>query len=210
EQALERARRFLGRSALKARELYVIGDFQATNFTPAARAKVALISRSGNRVYLLPVVASRVPNHAIEDLDPELRPGPQGKGLEMRARLVNHADAPSERLSVRARLGDALIGGGDVTLQADESRWASLPIDWGAGPGAAAADKGQAPVVVESDVDALAGDDRRFAVLGAPRRLRGLRIVESRAGEPASRFTALALDPAQDGSGGYVVETGAP
>ena len=210
EQALERARRFLGRSSLRAREVYVISDFQATNFTKGAREKVALLSRAGARVVLLPVVSSRVPNHALEDLDPALRPGPQGKGLEMRARLVNHADAPSERLSVRARLGDALIGGGDVTLQADESRWASLPIDWRAGAGAAAEIKGKAPVVVESDVDALAGDDRRFAVLGAPRRLRVLRIVESRAGEPASRFTALALDPAQDGSGGYVVETGTP
>ncbi|OLE50914.1 MAG: hypothetical protein AUG74_22255, partial [Bacteroidetes bacterium 13_1_20CM_4_60_6] len=210
EQALERARRFLGRSSLRAHEVYVISDFQATNFTKGAREKVALLSRAGARVVLLPVVSSRVPNHAIEDLDPALRAGPQGKGLEMRARLVNHADAPSERLSVRARLGDALIGGGDVTLQADESRWASLPIDWRAGAGAAAEIKGKAPVVVESDVDALAGDDRRFAVLGAPRRLRVLRIVESRAGEPASRFTALALDPAQDGSGGYVVETGTP
>src|SRR6267143_1866011 len=68
----------------------------------------------------------------------------------------------------------------------------------------------RAPVVVESDVDALAGDDRRYAVLGAPRRLRVLRIVESRAGAPASRFTALALDPMQDGSGVYAIETGTP
>ena len=210
EQALERARRFLGRSSLRAHELYLISDFQATNFTRGAREKLALLSRAGTRVVVLPVVSSRVPNHAIEDLDPELRPGPQGKGLEMRARLVNHADAPSERLSVRARLGDALIGGGDVTLQPDESRWASLPIDWRAGAGAGAEIKGKAPVVVESDVDALPGDDRRFAVLGAPRRLRVLRVMESRAGEPASRFTALALDPGQDGSGGYLVETGTP
>lgn len=208
DQALERARRFLGRSTLKSRELYLVSDFQATNFSREAREKLALISRSGARVYLLPVVSSRVSNHAIEDLDPELRPGPQGKGLEMRARLANHADSPSDRLAVRARLGDALIGGGDVTLQADESRWASLPIDWRAGAGVDI--KGKAPVVVESDVDALAGDDRRFAVLGAPRRLRVLRIVESRAGAPASRFTALALDPAQDGSGGYSVEAGTP
>jgi hypothetical protein len=229
--ALERARRFLGRSALHSRELYLVGDFQASDFTRAAREKVAQIARSGARVTLLPIVSSRVPNHAIEDLDSELRPGPQGRGLEMRARLTNHADAPSDRLTVRARRGDALIGGGDVTLEADESRWASLPIDWRAGsrgmsvpagssgarmvqPAAAISSEpdagGRSPVVVESDIDALAGDDRRFAVLGAPRRLRVLRIVESRAEAPASRFTALALDPAQDGSGGYAVETGTP
>jgi hypothetical protein len=211
--ALERARRFLGRSALRSRELYVIGDFQATEFTREAREKLSLIARAGHRIYLLPVVASRVPNHAIEDLDPELRPGPQGKGLEMRARLVNHADAPSERLAVRARRLDTLIGGGDVSLRADESHWASLPIDWRAGAAAAEANgdpKAKAPVVVESDVDALAGDDRRFAVLGAPRRLRVLRIVESREGAPAPRFVALALDPSQDGSGGYAVEAGTP
>ncbi len=212
DAALERARRFLERSPLKSRELYVISDFQATNVTREAREKLALISRSGPRVFLLPVVASRIANHAIEDLDPELRPGPQGKGLEMRARMVNHADAPSDRLAVRARRGDALIGGGDVSLLADESRWASLPIDWRAGEaaGVGADSRGKAPVVVESDVDALAGDDRRYAVLGAPRRLRVLRIVESRDGAPPSRFTALALDPAQDGSGGYAVETGTP
>src|SRR5437879_1102475 len=104
-------------------------------------------------------------------------------GDEIAITTTTGPDAPSERRSVRARLGDALIGGGDVTLQADESRWASLPIDWRAGAGAAAEIKGKAPVVVESDVDALAGDDRRFAVLGAPRRLRVLRLVESRAGE---------------------------
>ena len=128
--ALERARRFLGRSTLRSGELYLIGDFQASGFPRDARDKLAMIARSGARVYLLPVVASRVPNHAIEDLDPELRPGPQGKGLEMRARIVNHADQPSDRLAVRARRADALIGGGDVSLQPDESRWASLPIDW--------------------------------------------------------------------------------
>ena len=207
DAALERARRFLGRSALHSRELYVVGDFQATNFTREARETMAQISRSGARVYLLPVVSSRVPNHALEDLDPELRPGPQGRGLEMRARVVNHADAPSDRLAVRARVGDTLIGGGDVTLQPDESRWASLPIDWRAEGRDL---KTKAPVVVESDVDALPGDDRRYAVLGAPRRLRVLRVVESRAGAPAQRFSALALDPAQDGSGGYSVETGTP
>jgi aerotolerance regulator-like protein len=215
--ALERARRFLARSTLRSRELYIVGDFQASNFTREAREKIAQISRAGARVTLLPVVSSRVPNHAIEDLDPELRPGPQGKGLEMRARITNHSDAPSERLAVRARRGDALIGGGDVTLQAEESRWASLPIDWRAGAAQPASavtvvsdPGGKSPVVVESDVDALAGDDRRYAVLGAPKRLRVLRVVESRAGAPASRFTALALDPAQDGSGGYAIETGTP
>lgn len=212
EAALERARRFLGRTALRSREIYVVGDFQATNVTRGAREKLAQISRSGVRVHLLPLVSSRVPNHAIEDLDPELRPGPQGKGLELRARLVNHADSPSERLAIRARRGDVLIGGGDVALRADEARWASLPIEWraeaatgnGRDPGAKAA------VVVESDVDALAADDRWYAVLGAPRRLRVLRIAESRAGAPASRFTALALDPLQDGSSGYAVENGTP
>ncbi|TMQ56973.1 MAG: hypothetical protein E6K76_11700 [Candidatus Eisenbacteria bacterium] len=212
EAAFERARRFLGRTTLRSREIYVIGDFQASNFTRGARDKLAVISRSGARVYLLPLVSSRVPNHAIDDLDPELRPGPQGKGLELRTRVVNHADAPSERLAIRARRGDVLIGGGDVALRAEEARWASLPIEWGAGaatgiggdPGA------KAPIVVESDVDALAADDRWYAVLGAPRRLRVLRIVESRAGAPASRFTALALDPLQDGRGGYAVETGTP
>src|SRR5258706_2193688 len=146
--ALERARRFLGRSTLRSRELYVIGDFQATDFTREARDKLSLLNRSGVRVYLLPVVESRVPNHAIEDLDPELRPGPQGKGLEMRAQLTNHGDAPTERLAVRARRQDALIGGGDVSLLPAETRWASLPIDWppgGAGMAATPHPKGKAP-----------------------------------------------------------------
>jgi len=124
---------------------------------------------------------------------------------------VHHANAPSERLVVRARREDALIGGGDVSLQPDESRWASLPIDWRAGGTSNAVSAGgKAPVVVESDVDALHADDRRFAVLGAPRRLRVLRVAESREGAPAPRFASLALDPMQDGSGGYAVEAGTP
>jgi hypothetical protein len=72
------------------------------------------------------------------------------------------------------------------------------------------ADPEEAPVVVESDVDALPGDDRRFAVLGAPRRLRVLRVAEARESAPAPRFSLLALDPAQDGSGGYAVDAGTP
>jgi len=123
EAALERARRFLGRTTLRSRELYLIGDFQASGFTREAREKLALVARSGARVYLLPVVASRVPNHAIEDLDPELRPGPQGKGLEMRARMANHADAPTDRLVVRARRADALIVG-VILFSVSRSGWA--------------------------------------------------------------------------------------
>ncbi|MBI4364253.1 MAG: BatA domain-containing protein, partial [Candidatus Latescibacteria bacterium] len=207
EEALERARRFAGKSALRSRELYLISDFQSSNFGPGARAALDLVSKAGVRVYLVPIVSSRVPNHSIEDLDPELRPGLQGKGLEMRTRLANHADAPSERLAVRVRRGDALIGGGDVSLGADESEWAALPIDWRLNGGAIA---DRAPVVVESDADALPADDRWYAVLGAPERLRVLRIVESRGGSPAPRFTRLALDPLQDGSGGYSVEGGTP
>lgn len=65
-------------------------------------------------------------------------------------------------------------------------------------------------MVVESDVDALPSDDRWYAVLGAPQRLRVLRIVESRGAAPVPRFTSLALDPLQDGSGGFLVEGGTP
>jgi len=204
EQTLERVRRFLAKSPLRSRELYMLSDFQARELTPAAREKLTAISRLGARVYYAPLVTSRVPNHAIEDLDPELRPGPQGKGLEMRTRLVNHADSPSDRIAVRARRGDALIGGGDVTLQAEEARWTSLPIEWRNGSA-----ETSSPVIVESDVDALPADDRWYTVLGAPRRLRILRVFESR-GAPPSKFTALALDPLQDGSSGYAVESGTP
>ena len=125
----------------------------------------------------------------------------------MRARIVNHADAPSERLGLRFRRGDALIGGADVSLKADEARWVSAAIDWRAAPGEV---PDRSAVVIESDVDALPADDRWYAVLGARRRLRVLRIVEARDGKPAPRFAALALDPHQDGSSGYAVENGTP
>lgn len=211
--AVERARRFLAKSTLRSREIYLIGDFQASEYTREAIQSLAAIGRTGARIYFVPLVSSRVPNHGFEDSDPELRPGPQGKGLEMRARIANHSDSPTERIAVRARRGETLIGGGDVSLRSEEARWASLPIEWRAAGSSgtfAASLAERVPVILESDVDALPADDRWYAVLGAPRRLRVLRIVEARAGAPAPRFTALALDPLQDGSSGYAVENGTP
>src|SRR6185503_5579365 len=195
----------LGRSALRERELYWITDFQRSNVTPEARAELAEAVRAGIRVTLLPVAQGRMPNHGFEAVDPEIRPGPEGRGLEVRARLANHADSPSDRLAIRIRRGDALVGGGDATLRAGEAKWISMPLEW-----SAARDSGGAPVVAESDEDAYALDDRWFAVLGAPRRLRVLRIAETRAGTPPARYASLALDPAGNGGSSFSVETSAP
>src|SRR5512143_1240412 len=197
ETALHALRLALGRSALKARELYVISDMQRTSLTPEARREIAQAAASGIRVILLPVSEGRTPNHAFTAVDPMTRPGPEGRGLEMRARLVNYADGPSDRLALRIRRGEALIGGGDATLRAGEVRWVSMALE----PGAVSASS--IPVVAEEDEDALPIDDRWYAVLGAPRRLRVLRIAEPRGGEPPPRFAALALDPTGDGSSGF-------
>jgi len=206
--AIQSARRALQRSALTARELYLITDLQRSNFTTEARGEIAAATAAGERVYLVPLVRSRIANHAFEDVDPMLRPGPEGKGLELRSRLANHADAASDRVAIRARRGDALIGGGDVTLRADEVRWAAMPLDWRAS-GDSAADA--EPVLIEADQDALPIDDRWYAVLGAPRRLRVLRITESReAGQAPPRFASLALDPGRNGASGFTVEEGSP
>src|SRR6185503_13580449 len=110
-----------------------------------------------------------------------------------------------DRLAIRIRRGDGLVGGGDATLRAGEAKWISMPLEW-----SAARDSGGAPVVAESDEDAYALDDRWFAVLGAPRRLRVLRIAETRAGTPPARYASLALDPAGNGGSSFSVETSAP
>jgi len=204
-EAARALRLALGRSALRERELYWITDFQRSNVTPEARAELAEAVRAGIRVTLLPVAQGRMPNHGFEAVDPEIRPGPEGRGLEVRARLANHADSPSDRLAIRIRRGDALVGGGDATLRAGEAKWISMPLEW-----SAARDSGGAPVVAESDEDAYALDDRWFAVLGAPRRLRVLRIAETRAGTPPARYASLALDPAGNGGSSFSVETSAP
>jgi hypothetical protein len=206
--ALLMARRALERSRLKDRELYLISDLQRSNFDAKARAELGPIAAANIRVYLVPVVQSRVPNHALVDLDPVLRPGPMGRGLELRARIANYADAPSDRIAIRVRHGDALVGGGDVTLKADESRWAAMPLDW-RGSGSDSAQSSGA-VLIEADQDALAPDDRWFAVLGAPGRLRVLRVTEPREGGAAPRFASLALDPGKDGRSGFVVDEVSP
>jgi len=205
--AILEARRALQRSRLQARELYVISDLQRANFAPEVRAEIAAAAGAGVRVYLVPLVQGRVPNHAFQDVDPQLRPGPEGRGLELRARFANHADAPSDRVAIRVRRGDALIGGGDITLRSDEVRWVSMPLDWRGAPDAAGS---AGPVILESDQDALPADDRWYAALGAPRSLRVLRIAEARDGTPPPRFAALALDPGGDGTGGFTAETGTP
>jgi hypothetical protein len=220
--SVDGAGRFLGRTPLETRELYVLSDFQRTSWNAEARgALLKAASLKGVRVYLLPLVQGRVANHGFEDLDPELRPGPNGRGLELRARLANHADAPSERLAVRVRHGDALVGGGDVSLRPDEVRWASMPIEWPGEASRGPAKPGDSPVasrlpdpeslvIAEADRDALAADDSWYAVLGPPRRLRVLRVVESRGGSPPPRFAALALDPEGSGARGIAVEDAPP
>jgi hypothetical protein len=203
-EALEAARRALERSPLQNRELYLISDLQRSNFDARARAQIEAAAQAAH-LYVVPLVESRVPNHSFLEVDPLLRPGPQNRGMELRARVANHADAASERVAIRIRRGDALIGGGDVTLRADETRWAAMPVDW---RGEDAMLSGS--VLVEADEDALASDDRWYAVLGAPGRLRVLRITEARDGAPAPRFAALALDPGRDGRSGFLVEDGTP
>ena len=205
--ALREAKLLLGRSGLAARELYLVSDFQRTNFDAESRTELAGAAAAGIRIHFLPVVQSRLPNHAIGEVDPVLRPGPEGKGRVLRARLVNYSDAPSERMAIRVRRMDALIGGGDAALGSGENRWVAMPLDWRGLPDSVAS---AGPAIVETDEDALPADDRCFANLGEPRRLRVLRIAEGRDGQPPARFAALALDPRGDGSGGFEVETAAP
>jgi hypothetical protein len=205
--ALEHLRRELGQSRLKARELYVISDFQRSNWDAAAVHQLQEAADQGMRILLLPVVGSRVANHGFVGADPELRPGPEGRGYELRTRIENYSDAPTERLAVRARRDETLIGVGDVSLRPDETRWVSLsiesrPADAGAGD--------RVPVILESDRDALPADDRWYALLGAPARIRVLRIAEGRAGAPAPRYVPLALDPSGDRSSGFDVEEAGP
>jgi Aerotolerance regulator N-terminal/von Willebrand factor type A domain len=204
--ALEAARRALERSHLRDRELYLVSDFQRQNFDPKARSEIARAVREGIRVYLTPLVESRVPNHAVLEVDPVVRPGPEARGLELRSQVANLADGPSERLALRVRRGDALVGGGELSLKADETRWVAMPLDW---PKAAEGDR-SGPVIVEADEDALPRDDVHYVVLGAPGRIRVLRIAEGREGAPPPRFTSLALDPGHDGRSGFVVEDGTP
>ncbi len=200
-------RRAMERSPLPFRELYVVSDFQRSNFSDAARAELVRAATAGMRVFLVPVAGSSLPNRAFESIDPEIRPGPEGRGLELRARLVNHASAPSDRIAIRLREGEALIGGGDASLRAGERAWIAMPIEE-RGLGVSGSSR-ETRVTAEMDEDALATDDVWHAVLGAPRRLRVLRIVEARGGAPP-RFTALALDPSRNGASGFSVEEGSP
>lgn len=217
--ALGSLRRALERSPLSTRELYVVSDFQRGNWPGEARLEIARAAAAGTRVYLVPVTAANLPNHAFEAIDPDVRPGPEGRGMELRARLVNHADAPSDRIAIRLREGDALVGGGDVSLRAGERRWAAMPIEpkgvgtaaskSAAAATAAAAAPAATRITAEMDADALPTDDEWYAVLGTPRRLRVLRIVEARGSAPP-RFAALALDPSSNGASGFSVEDESP
>lgn len=205
--ALERLRRDLGQSRLKARELYVISDFQRANWDAAAIRELRAAAELGARIILLPLVETRVANHGFIGADPELRPGPEGRGYELRARIENFADAPTERFAVRARRDETLIGVGDVSLKPDESRWISLSVE---SRPAREGEGDRVPMVLESDRDALPADDRWYALLGAPARIRVLRIAEGRAGAPAPRYVPLALDPGGDRSSGFAVEDADP
>lgn len=207
EPALARLRRALGQSPLTARELYVISDFQRSNWDAAAERGLRAAAQGGFHVMLVPLVGSRVANHGFTGVDPELHPGLEGRGYELRARLTNYADAPSERLAVRARRGEALLGSGDLSLRSGETRWVSLSLESRPAP---ESEPSRVPIVLETDRDALGADDRWYAMLGAPSRLRVLRIVESRGGAPPPRYTTLALDPTGDRTSGFEVEEAGP
>jgi hypothetical protein len=207
EAALGALRRALERTPLPYRELYVVSDFQRTNFTDGARAELARAATAGMRVLLVPVAKTSLANHAFEAIDPEVRPGPEGRGLELRARLVQHGASPSDRIAIRLREGEALIGGGEASLRGGERRWVAMPIEERGF--ATFGSTREARVTAEMDEDALATDDVRHAVLGAPRRLRVLRIVEARGGAPP-RFAALALDPSRNGAAGFEVVEESP
>ncbi len=207
EPGLARLRRTLGQSRLKARELYVISDFQRTNWGVGAIRELNAAAQAGVRVLLVPLVESRVANHGFTGADPELHPVPDGRGYELRARLTNYADAPSERLAVRARRGERLLGGGDLSLRPGETRWVSLSLESRPAP---ENDPSRVPIVLEADRDALGADDRWYAMLGAPARLRVLRIVEPRSGVPPPRYTTLALDPSGDRTSGFEVDEAGP
>jgi hypothetical protein len=206
--SLKELRLELQRSRLKARELYVISDFQRSNWDPAAVAELRAAAEAGTHVLLLPVVRGRVANHGFAGADPELHPGPTGRGYELRARLANYSDAPTGRISVRARQDESLIGVGDASLKPDESRWISLSVESPPTSGQAGGDR--VPVILESDRDALPTDDRWYALLGAPSRIRVLRVAESREGVAPPRYVPLALDPGGDRSSGFDVEEVGP
>ena len=205
--ALERLRRALSRSPLPARELYVISDFQKGNWDAGAVRELRATAAAGTRILLLPVAGLRVANHGITGSDPELRPGPEGRGFELRARIQNWSDAPGDRIAVRARRGETLLGAGDISLRANETRWVALPLE--SRPARQGAQE-RVPIILETDRDALPADDRRYALLGAPERLRVLRIAEGRGGAPPPRYVPLALDPAGDRSSGFEVEEAGP
>jgi len=206
-EALERLRRLLARSPLAAREVYVISDLQRGNWDAAALKELRTLPAEGTRVFLVPLAGSRVANHALTGSDPELRPGPEGRGFELRARIRNHSDAPDERVTVRARRDETLLGAGDVTLRPNETRWVPLPLETRP---VREGETDRVPIILEADRDALPADDRRFALLGAPARLRVLRVAEARGGAPAPRYVPLALDPGGDRSSGFEVEEAGP
>ena len=123
-----------------------------------------------------------------------LRPGPAEPGHRA-------ARAPREprgrslgRVSrIRIRRGDALIGGGDVTLRPDETRWARCRST-GAGT---ARDPSQVGPRRDRTRTRWPLDDRWFAVLGAPRRLRVLRIAEARGRRAAPALRGARARPGQ-------------
>lgn len=193
--ALAEGRELLRDSPTANREIYLVSDFQANEWSDSLGAAVRRLAAEGIRLYPVPVGPPPRENLAVEEVRAERAGGSAGTRASLRALVRNHGDRAAARIGVAAHGEDGASAAALADVPAADAVWVTLEI---AAPPPAAFFAGRVEIVE----DAQAGDDVRHVALGPRVPPKVLLIGRPSAGAGAgwsSDYLARALAPGESG-----------
>lgn len=183
--ALADALRLLEAAESLNREVYIVSDFQETDWGgEEAFPEIP----DGVRVYLVPVATDNLPNVAVAGASFVQASVQSGSSGAVRVTLANYSDADLSGYPIRVFRGDEVVAEGPLRVAEDDFATIDLPLSRPVLPGDI--------LEVRIAEDALATDDRAFVTPGERQTLRVL-IVHGgtpEGGDPEP-YLGLALDP---------------
>lgn len=182
---LRRALDELGSGGALNRELYIVSDFQAADWSEETELPDI---PDGVRVYLLPVGSTSLPNVAIHQATFVPARSGDGSAGAVRVGIANYADHALTNYPIQVFAGERVVAEGPISVPLGEIATTDLPL---------------LRTGVDEDVfqvriaeDALADDDVAWVVPGERQSVRVLVVhggdADAAVNEP---FVRLALDP---------------
>lgn len=180
--AIEEAIRLLQQTKALNKEIHVITDLQKTGFKDIQRK----IDLAGTKLFFVDSRTSEVENVAVLETTVQSRIIQKNKPVDVTARIKNFGSASVSDFLVQIYLDGKRSGQATLDLESNEEREVAFKI---------VPDRyGFLEGYVETEDDALIGDNRRFFNLYAPDKINVLLVGAS----SDTRFLRLALDPGKD------------